>query len=467
MPKTVVLVVLDSLRYDIFQRYLATGGDGFIASLPATQYHGATATAPWSLPSHASIFTGEYPREHGALRSTHTIHRDNRTLLDELAAEGFDQACFTSNPFVDPGYGFDGWEEHRNHYMESVYPDATIPRSERTGVGQLRDGLKQIASADDRYRALGNAVYRKLRTSPALVDDGGRRMTRDAVHWLSGRGDTDCFLFLNYMETHDYHKKLVGYRNRVSDVVQDEELKRLNRLFGGQGISHYFRENQFSDADRECIAAIVSDELTYVDTLLERLWNQLVQSGRADDALLLLCSDHGDAFGERGFVYHLAGVTEPLVRVPLLVHSPGQTESRSINERVSLAWLHDTVLNYAGQNRPVDLREPGSYPETLGAENTDRLADLLGGFEGTVRDGFRQKRTAVYDRTRPESKYVRIGDEVQVRQVERRGLREVDVGSDDEERIEAFERGLTEREPQTRSLDAGAEDRLRDLGYIE
>lgn len=466
MPRTVVFVVLDSVRFDIFQQFVSESSGGFIDLLTreGTEFRAATATAPWSLPSHASIFTGQYPTEHGALRADTRITSDTETLLDTLSNEGFRTGCFTGNPFIHPDYGFDGWSEHQNHYSQAIYSDAVAPQSDRSGLGELFDGLRQVASADQSTKTFLNAAYRKLRTSPPLADDGGRRMTQDAIDWLGECSGEDIFLFLNYMDTHDYHKRLTA-AGRVRNLVDRDRITAINAKLGGAGISHYADPTEITDRDREFVTELILDEIQYVDNLLSELWQELEATGRSDDCLFVLCSDHGDAFGERDFVYHLAGVTEPLVRVPLVVRSPDSRRD-VIEERVSLAWLFDVITDYASGGGKVDIFDPETYPKYVGAENTNRLRDLADGLDQQPSERYFRKRVAVYESERPERKYVRVGDEFGVRELDSETLAEYDTDGDAERKVQSFEESLQEGTSNAGDIGEETENRLRELGYL-
>lgn len=466
MASTVVFVVLDSVRFDIFQSFVSKYDGTFIHSLleGGTEFRRATATAPWSLPSHASMFTGQYPREHGALRADTKIATGTKTLIDVLSEEGFQTGCFTGNPFVHPDYGFEGWDEHRNHYSQVIFSDATAPQSDRTGLGELFDGIQQVASANHQAKTFVNAAYRKLRTSPPLADDGGRRMTQDAINWLHAHSGEDLFLFLNYMETHDYHKRLTT-AGRLRNLIDGDRITAINRKLGGAGISHYADSAEITEGERQFLEELVLDEMQYVDNLLSDLWETLETTGRSDDCLFVLCSDHGDAFGERGFVYHLAGVTEPLVRVPLVVRSP-YAQPDVVDERVSLAWLFDAAVNYVSGNGEIDIFNPETYPEYVSAENTNRLKDLADGLNGRPPEKYFQKRVAVYESDRPDRKYVRVGNEYVVRELDGDTLAEHDVKGDSEPKVRAFEDSLQESSSDESDIGEETKSRLRELGYL-
>ncbi len=99
----IVLVVLDTVRRD----HTGVGGasdgatprlDGLMAE--GTAFRNAWANAPWTVPSHASLFTGLLPSEHGCTAASPRLGPDRRTLAEVLAAAGYDTGAFFSNPWL-------------------------------------------------------------------------------------------------------------------------------------------------------------------------------------------------------------------------------------------------------------------------------------------------------------------------------------------------------------------------------
>jgi arylsulfatase A-like enzyme len=466
MTRTVVIAVLDSLRYDIFRRYVdGDDGAGFLSQLVGSSldFTGATATAPWSLPSHASIFTGKYPREHGALRFNTRIREELPTLVEQLNDEGFLTACYTSNKFVQSDYGFGPWDRFSGHYGHARFPNAHSPISDESGVRKIPDALSQVASSDRPARSLVNGIYGQARRSPALVDDGGRLMTEDIVEFLHGipSGD-ELFLFCNYMETHVYHKQLSSVRRRLWNVRNQNRLNELQSALRNKRLDP--TDATLDGATTELFHRLVTDELRYLDRHLERLCDALESVGRDEEMLFILCSDHGDGLGERGFVYHdFGGITEPIVRVPLIVASP-ETGDETIRKRASLSWIYSTVLNFADEHDGPDLRDPTTFLDRVATENTGHVLDVVDSPEA-VHDYYLKDRVAVYDDDR-ERKYERTDGDHSVYRIEENGLGESRVGTGGRERIEAFERRHESVVGTKFELSESTEQRLRDLGYI-
>ncbi|WP_372479539.1 sulfatase-like hydrolase/transferase [Halomicrobium sp. HM KBTZ05] len=464
MADTIVLVVLDSVRYDIFEDYLNEASGTFLSTLAtdSVSFDRAVTPAPWSLPAHASMFTGKYPREHGATNADTAIHPQIPTLLTRLGDAGYRTGCFTSNPFVHPDYGFEGWDHHRNNYSEKIYEKGGAPESDEAGIGELVDGARQVISHQHTFRTFVNATYRKLRTGPSLVDDGGRRMVTDAVNWLS-EDDSDSFVFLNFMETHDYHRRLSRW-GRIKNIAENGRLSELNSRVGGAGIQYYAGNSTIDETDREFYRKVMRDEIGYVDKLLQQFWRALERQERAEDCLFVLCADHGEGLGEGDIVYHLAGVTEPLVRVPLFVRSPDQQDGR-IERWSSLVWIYDTICREIGIDTGLTLLEESTYPDLVGSENTNRLQDLLGEIDGDVSDQYLQKRVAVYQAADRDHKSVRLEDTYERRKLGS-GLTEWTVDGDARALVDQFEDSLEVTDETHMDVDDATRSRLEDFGYL-
>jgi arylsulfatase A-like enzyme len=85
----------------------------------------------------------------------------------------------------------------------------------------------------------------------------------------------------------------------------------------------------------------------YLDTVVAALYGQLEQEGLRDRTIVVVTSDHGEEFGEKGRVGHMGGLVATLLRVPLLVHVPGDTGGRRIGAPVTLADLPATLADLA------------------------------------------------------------------------------------------------------------------------
>jgi arylsulfatase A-like enzyme len=84
----------------------------------------------------------------------------------------------------------------------------------------------------------------------------------------------------------------------------------------------------------------------YADHLTGQLLNQLKILQQFDDALVILGSDHGEAFGEHGHQGHITNVYNETIHVPLLLKLPRQTIPQTIATPCSLMDISPTILNH-------------------------------------------------------------------------------------------------------------------------
>ena len=217
--------------------------------------------------------------------------------------------------------------------------------------------------------------------------ESGARVTARALEWLDSRagGDRPAFLFVNYMDAHrpyatgdpeaDGHAALDGLIERV--MVSNEPA---------------------GDAGLE-VRALHQRAVSRLDTEVGALLEGLRTRGLLEDALVIITSDHGEAFGAHSLVEHSKDVYEDLVKVPLLVKAPGQTAGRVATERASSVDVPGLVAGaLESSGFPVLARSftraPGNHPVVV--ENYySRLRDLE-----RFGDRFRRRRVAIYEGSR-------------------------------------------------------------------
>jgi len=339
LPPTVILVSLDTVRADRWARAATPAFDRLSAR--ADRYAEGLAAAPWTLPSHASMFTGLHPTEHGAVSfdvelledNAHPLHQDHVTLAETLRSAGYRTAGFVANTvYLTPRHGldqgFDTWEVRR----------------------QRGDGV-----------------------------------TRDALAWIDGQvgGEAPLFVFLNYMDAHRPYNARGAADGRQSVALLDELIERV--MVRGEG------ETEAVAKLRAELVACYDEALVNLDAALGALFDGLEHRGLLADALVIVTSDHGEAFGEHGLVEHSKDVRECLLRVPFVVKNPRQRVGRDVALCASSVDVAGLVAEATHIGRARYARLPGKH--AMLAENRySRPQDL-------VRYGarFRAVRRALYE----------------------------------------------------------------------
>lgn len=343
----VLFVVLDSARIDRLSTYghdrqttpaldeLAEG---------ATVFENAYTPAPWTLPSHCSMFTGLFPSEHGVTNGftdRNFALQDDVPILTELLSErGYRTAGFSNNPWVGALSGL------TRGFDEFVEWDLEISRSGRSGIHNRRDRAYSKG-----HELLGHAarqphVLLKRRFFTARLVDRARR-------WLDRPARVPTFTFLNLMEAHSpYYPPKRAFRILGLEPPNPLEARLLNvRL-----LAYVMGKQDLSPAQRERVLEFYDASLRYQDAKLEELVSLLETRSLFDDTLIVVCADHGKTLGDvdRDAVppHYLRNSN---VNVPLIVKFPGQTGGDREPEPFELTNLFHLIRD-GGQPSPDDVR---------------------------------------------------------------------------------------------------------------
>ena len=388
-PTSVLFVVMDTVRKDRLSVY---GSDRETTPAlealaeEATTFEEALAPAPWTLPVHASMFTGMYPSEHGA--SQENPYLSGATTL----AESLDvpSACYSSNAWITPYTGLTaGFSEQDNFFrvMPGEFLSGPLARAWR--MMNDSDALRGVA---DRLVALGNRFHEHLAGSegadsktPAVVD-----RTIDFID-----DNDDYFAFINLMDAHlPYHPPEEYAREFAPGVDSTAVCQNAKRYNAGV--------RTIDEAEWEAIRGLYDAEIRHVDAQLDRLFSWMREHGEWEDTLVVVCADHGELHGEHGLYGHEFAVYDQLVNVPLLVKHPELPAERR-SEQVELIDLYHTILDHAGGDA-----DPGGEP-------LDRTRSLLSpeyrDFEGAER-GFVEYYRPVVELNQLESKATAAGVDI-------------------------------------------------------
>ena len=358
----VIFVVLDTVRADHMSVYgYGRSTTPFLSEFAkvASLYRSATATSNYTLPSHASMFTGLYPRSHGATKGEGEFAADRRladkftTLAEILAERGIPGYAVCANGFyLTPsfglGQGFALWDNRLHTGFFPGWGRHFLRRSVAAGVGLLDLGVRL-----DTWERPGAEVTDGVL---AALDRSGRR--------------EEVLLFANYMDAHGPY--IVPERFirplRAPSVEADDEL-----------ISLVGRDD-ITVRQRLDVVARYDGAIAYLDEQVRLLVGGLKDRGLYDSALIVVTSDHGEAFGEHRILGHSNSLYAHQIGVPLIVKYPGQTEGKIVDSPVSHVDILPTVLDVLGIEAPtpvqgVSLVGAGSREDRfLVAEGVRRLS---------------------------------------------------------------------------------------------
>jgi arylsulfatase A-like enzyme len=329
----VILIVLDTVRSDHLSCYgyeRPTSPNVDRLARESVMYTKAIAAAPWTLPSHASMFTGLVPSRHMAHNEHLVLEEDQQTLAEVLAASGFETAGFCNNPWLTGKTGM------------------------TQGFEQFHEVWRDVVSQ--------GTININLFVNPAvhgMEDAGAATSLGQITAWLGERPKNarPFFLFVNLIEPHSYYDPPPDFRNRFTGAsLSREEVAQANLDY----VRHAFADSLTApEVDR--IQALYDGEIAYVDDWVGKLLAFLREHALLDRSLLIVTSDHGEAFGEHQLcgvrlIDHQLSLHQELLRVPLIVRYPrGAQGGARIDAPVTLCDIFATALEVAGVPVPPGL----------------------------------------------------------------------------------------------------------------
>jgi arylsulfatase A-like enzyme len=343
----IVLIVMDTVRADHMSCYGYERNTAPVLTelaATATLHTRARATSPWTLPSHASLFTGVYPYEHGA----HTVWTDL------------------------PGGGRPEGKKapHGAELIDNVRP---LPPGRPTLA-------EVLAQAGYRTAAIGaNTIYLDAKYGLTrgfetynMKHTYYKGLNRRVATWLDLDDERPFFLFLNYMDAH------TPYNNSPMPTLFDREVPPNKRAFMNELYAQVLRTSSPLPERR---LALLTDQYDLGIANLDAGIGQLIElfrdRGLYDDLLLIITSDHGEYLGERRLIEHSKDVYEPVMYLPLLDKTPRQRHGVVDDTPISLVHLPPLILRHVvgADASPFPYSEPGG--DLLAENHFTRWKDLL------------------------------------------------------------------------------------------
>ena len=300
----------------------------------------AFATAPWTLPSHSSLFTGRWPHE---LTADWRVPLDETyaTLAEFLGAHGYETAGFVAN--LDYCSRETGLARGFAHYED--YP--IEPRDLFTryiGIGSRID-LLTPASVINRFLNTywGNGYDVTPRAKEHAKDAGA--INRSFLAWLSRRTarGRPFFAFLNYNDAHSPYE----VPDRSTNAFGLRPASYLDRLILRSWDT--LDKAQISIAHVQMATDVYDESIRHLDRRFADLLDELGRRGLLDDTMVIVAADHGEHLGDHLLFAHGCSLYRQLVGVPLVIVDATKVPSgRLVSEPVSLRDIPATVVDLLG-----------------------------------------------------------------------------------------------------------------------
>lgn len=267
-------------------------------------YENAISAAVWTVPSHASLFTGMYPSGHGLHGRNLKLRSDIPTMAGFLAGQGYETVALTANALIGPA-----------------------TRLSR-GFAELKD-IRNVIQGENlsAWQKKVNALYRRFYygrqpRASAWYDNGAWRLNFDMKRWLrqwqKRGGQRPFFIFANYMEPHLRYDPPRSFRAKFLTPAQEERWKQVNQ----NAWKFMSGEVTMTADDWDILTRLYDAELAYLDSRIGQLHTFLQQNGLLDETILIITSDHGENLGDHNLMDHQYCVYDTLARVPLIIRYP-------------------------------------------------------------------------------------------------------------------------------------------------
>lgn len=353
----VLLVVLDTVRRDRlsmygYERTTTPELDGLGAR--GVRFDSAWSPAPWTLPAHASMFTGRWPGELG-VGDDAPLDATTPVIAEFLRDRGYDSAGIIGNTFYcNSWYGLNrGFV----HYEDDCKDNHTIT-------------IYEIARSSAAVRRLAAALGSPLDPYHSHKDAG--RIAGDLLAWLrSGRDRSrPFFAFLNLIDAHSPYLTPEGSQRVFGTGPESPED--FGRLMAWDRTPSAKIDKRIARIASDCY----DDSLRHLDAELGKMFRKLDADGTLENTWVIITSDHGEEFGEHGLYGHGRSLYAEELRVPLVIVPPGGVErGRVVEDPVSTRNLPATIADFVDPAAPSPF--PGRSLSRFWSARADRSIDPI------------------------------------------------------------------------------------------
>ena len=376
----VLFIVLDTVRPDHlgiygYERDTSPELDAFAAQ--GVVFENAFSVAPWTLPSHASMFTGVHPTTHGTGWENPRLADgrahigelavyDIHTLAEELAERGYQTVGVAEKPWLSYEIGLTQGFEQFHDYSIATLAERLL-------------GSRVVVRFKEKWGPPAPQDY------PRNKDKGGARVVDTALEWLAGSRERDqerpFFMFMNLNEAHDPYLPPTGYWDKflpegvsiadtTPDVLPARQVDQHSMILGDLPLTSEMIEK---------FLALYDGEILYQDMLLGRLFDGLEQMGLSDETLVIIVADHGEEFGEfETRVGHQLSAVDNLLHVPLIMRYPALLpQGHRVHSLASTVDLFPTIIELIEREQGADTTRV--TPELLALEGVSLLQAMQPG----------------------------------------------------------------------------------------
>ncbi len=361
----IILIVMDTVGADslsCYQNAKKTTPNIDKIAKEGTLFLKALSPSPWTLPSHASLFTGLYPSQHKAGWEHTNLDERFLTLAEYLAELGYVTAGFTENPWVSRNRGLA--QGFRDFYEMYIYCSMAITPRVIDKARKIFLNYKSTNEyARDTIKYIKTWIYKNYYKKNAKP----------------------FFAFLNFMPAHlpNYPRsQFLFYQPSSYELARIEPVNLVPEKF-------YLPKYRLNEKELSIMHALYEGDIAYLDAKLGDLFGFLKSSNVLDNTVFIITSDHGENFGDHDLIEHQFCLYNSLLHVPLIIRYPDKVRPGTINsELVSTIFLFQTIIDLIDtpKNKNIQLIENRSLLKFNGDKHIyaehDNPVEMLKGVIG-------------------------------------------------------------------------------------
>lgn len=329
----VLLIVLDAVRarsLSLYGQDRPTTPELDRWALRGVVFDRAIATAPWTFPSHASMFTGLWPYQFHQ-EWNHAIESRPRTIAEYFSRRGYRTLGFAGNTeFCSRETGLDRGFVGYQDVVESFF------------------GGSFLGGALGRLAVDSHELYvQKLHRFKSL---GARGFARELIELATSSDDSrPFFAFLNFVDAHEPFVVPRDFPSRFGGVPSTSADSSL--------LMDWWLVDKLSLSERQIKLARDSydDSIAFLDAELGALLDALDRAGTLENTIVMIVGDHGESMGEHGLFNHGTSLDLQEIHVPFIVIAPGIVpEGKRIAVPVSLRDIPATLVDLSRRGAARD-----------------------------------------------------------------------------------------------------------------
>ena len=354
-PPNVLVIVWDTARADHMSLY----GYGRPTTprleqwaREAAVFTSARSAGIWTLPSHASMFTGLPPESHGADERWLWLDERFVTVAEHFRDHGYATFSLAANSLLCEETNLvQGFDVRMTTYKGKLSKAAKAATRKKVlpedRSNELAPGWSP-PSHGAKNAEWARAVYKEAAPLAAYT----------FLEWLRVRktADQPFFAFINLMEAHT--PRIPSMEARRAVLADDPSLVDLGLQTDAGHINlHFYNFGKYDLTDRQLAAinGVYDASLWDLDRATVELFDRMEQMGVLDDTIVVLTADHGENLGDHHLFNHRFSLWDTLARVPLVVRYPARVEPGRVDTPVSTLDLFATLAELADLPLPEGI----------------------------------------------------------------------------------------------------------------